>query len=153
MQTQRVNRSDAEKVFIVVKNVDSTTVTTGNGVRYVGGTAAEIASTDGVNAVKASSINSLFAGIAAEDIPSNGYGRVQAWGYVPTISISAEADKTIGVTGVANSYLKMSAVAGSFTSTQTEASLTTSAYKYVQNFTTVNISGGTPTTAGFVRAL
>lgn len=152
MQIQRVNRTDAEKVFIVVKNVDASTTTTGFGVRYVGGAAAEIASTDGISTVKAG-LSAQFAGIAIEDIPSNGFGRVQAYGYVNSIAFSAEADKTVGVTGIANSFLKVGAVAGSWTSTQAEAALTTGAYRYVQAWTTVNISGGVPTGSGFVRAL
>lgn len=152
MQTQRVNRTDAEKVFIVVKNVDANTTTTGFGVRFVGGAAAEVASTDGVNTVKAGP-GPQFAGIAIEDIPSNGYGRAQAYGYVNSIAYSAEADKTVGVTGVANSFLKAGAVAGTFTSTQAEAALTTQAYRYAQAWTTVNISGGVPYGSGFVRAL
>lgn len=152
MQTQRVNRSDAEKVFVVVKNVDADSITTGLGVRHVGGAAAEIVSTDGVNAIKAG-LSAQFVGIAAQDIASNSYGIVQAYGYVNSIAYSAEANKTVGVTGIANSFLKAGAVAGTFTSTQVPEALSTSAFKYLQAFTTVNISGGIPYGSGYVRAL
>lgn len=155
MQTQRVNRTDAEKVYLVVKNVDADSITTGMGVRLIGGIAAEIVSTDGISAIKFEADGSAaqFAGIAIEDIASNGYGRVQAWGYVNSVLLSAEADKTVGVTGIALSFLKKGAVAGSFTSTLTPQASSTMMYKYVQALTTTNISGGLNYTKAFVRAL
>lgn len=155
MQFQRVNRTDAEKVFIVVKNVSGATATTGRGMRYVGGAAAEIVSTDGVQAVllDASGNMPLFCGIAAQDIADNGYGRVQAWGYVNSVAYSAEADKTIGVTGLSRAVLIKGALAGSFTSTGGEGTNTSANYKFVLALTTVNISGGLPYGSGFVRAL
>lgn len=159
MQTQRVNRTDAEKVYLVVKNVDADSITTGMGVRLIGGAAAEIVSTDGINAIKhaagatGDATMPQFVGIAVEDIASNGYGRVQAWGIVNSVLLSAEANKTVGVTGIANSFLKAGAVAGSFTSTRTAQALSTQAYKYVQALTTTNISGGLNYTKAYVRAL
>lgn len=163
MQTQRVigppstsgGVNDAEKIYISIQNVDSDTITTGRGVRMVGGAAAEVISTDGAQAVKLTADSQMpqFVGIAVQDIPSNGYGLVQAWGFVKSVLLSAEADKTVGVTGIANSFLKAGAQAGSFTSTQTAQALSTFAYKYVQAFTTTNISGGLNYTRAFVRAI
>ena len=155
MQTQRVNRGDAEKVYVVVKNVDADSVTVGMGVRYVGGAAVEIVSTDGVNVIKlaADATMSQLAGIAVRNLAANDVGRVQAYGYVNSILLSAEADKTVGVTGIANSFLKKGAVAGSFTSTQVPEALSTFAYKFVQAWTTTNISGGLNYASGMVRAL
>lgn len=155
MQTQRVNRTDAEKVYLVVKNVDADSITTGMGVRLIGGAAAEIVSTDGISAIKIAADATMpqFAGIAVEDIASNGYGRVQAWGIVNSVLLSAEANKTVGVTGIATSFLKVGAVAGSFTSVKTPQSLSTFAYKYIQALTTTNISGGLNYTKAYVRAL
>lgn len=153
MQTQRVNRSDAEKIFMVIKNVDADSITTGWATRIVGAAAAEIVSSDGVNAVKPTALNSQFAGIAAEDIVSNGFGRVQVWGYVNSIAYSFEANKTVGVTGNASSFLKVGGAVGTFTSTQVPEALSTAQSKFVQAFTTVNISGGIPYGSGFVRAL
>jgi len=155
MQIQQLNRTDAEKVFVVITNADADTITTGMGVRYVGGAAAEVVSTNGANAVKVAADAAMpqFAGIANQDIASNGAGLVQAFGYVNSILLSAEANKTVGVTGIANSFLKVGAVAGSFTSTQTAQALSTFAGKFVQAWTTANISGGLNYAAGFVRAI
>ena len=154
MQIQQLNRTDAEKVYVVVKNLNATTATTGFGMRIVGGAAAEIVSTDGVGAVfSADAAMAQFAGIAAEDIAVNGYGRVQAYGYVNSIAYSAIADTTVGVTGIAGSFLKAGGVAGTWVSAQTPQALSTYAYKYVQAWTTVNVSSGVPYGSGFVRAL
>lgn len=152
MQTQRVNRTDAEKVFIVIKNVDVDSITTGFGVRHVGGAAAEIASTDGNQSVK-SGLSPLFVGIAFQDIASNGVGLVQSWGYVNSIAYSAEANKTVGVTGLANAFLKAGAVLGTFTSTQVPEAISTGGFKYVLAVTTVNISGTPAYGSAIVRAL
>lgn len=155
MQSQRVNRTDPEKVYTVVKNVDADSITTGMGVRFIGAAAAEIVSTDGINVVKLEADASMaqFGGIAVEDIASNGYGRVQVWGIVNSVLLSAEANKTVGVTGIATSFLKKGAVAGSFTSVKTPQSLSSFGYKYVQALTTTNISGGLNYTKAYVRAL
>jgi hypothetical protein len=66
---------------------------------------------------------------------------------------SAEADKTVGNTAVADTLLKLGAVAGTFTTAQTAQALSTTLYKYVQVMQTVNISGGIPYGRGFVRGL
>ncbi len=155
MIISKVNRTDAEKVFIVCHNVDADSITTGMGVRFCGGAAAEIVSTDGSCVIKLEADASManFAGIANQDIPADGYGRIQSWGYVDSVLLSAEADKTVGCTGITNSFLKKGAVAGSFTSTQTPQALSTFAYKYVQALNTTNISGGLNYAKGFVRAI
>lgn len=155
MQIQRVNRTDAEKVFINVNARSGATITTGMGVRFLGGLAAEVVSTDGIQVIPLDADGSMpqFAGIAAEDIADAGYGRSQIWGYVNSIMMSAEANKTIGVDALANTFLKKGGVAGRFTSTQTAQALSTFCYKYVQVWSTVNISGGIPYGSGFVRAL
>ena len=154
MLIQRVTRTTAEKIFINVHNADVDSVTTGMGVRFLGGAAAEIVSTDGVQVIKnvGDTIMSQFAGIAKNDIPADGYGLVQCFGYVDSILLSAEANKTIGVTGIANSFLKNGAVAGSFTSTLAPEALSTMAYRLLQAWSTTNISGGLNYAKGFVRA-
>lgn len=153
MQIQQLNRTDDEKVYVVGKNVSGTTATTGFAMRYVGGAAAEIVSTGAGAVVFAADANmAQLAGIAVEDIAVNAYGRLQAHGLV-SVAYSAEANKTVGVTGIAGSFLKGGAVAGTFTSTKTPQSLSTFAYKYVQALTTVNISGGVPLGTAFVRAI
>jgi len=156
MQTQRVNRSDAEKIFQVVHNVSGATATTGLGMRLVGGTGAQAAtSTDGIQSVLLDSDANMpmLLGVTVEDIADDGYGRVQAWGYCDSILLSAEADKTVGVVGLSETFLKKGGTAGSFTSTQTVQAMSTFAYKYVQVLNTVNISGGLNYAKGFVRAI
>ena len=156
MQIQRVNRTDAEKVFINVNARSGATITTGMGVRFLGGIGAEAVSTDGVQVIPAETNDVMcqFGGIAAEDIANAGYGRSQVWGYVNSIMLSTETDKTIGITALAQTFLQVSTVKpGSFTSAQTAQDLSTFLYKYVQIWSTVNISGGVPYGVGFVRAL
>lgn len=154
MNIQRVNRTDAEKVFLNVHNVAGATATTGRGLVFVGGAPAEIVSTDGVQVVLSTDASMpSFAGIANQDIPDDGYGLVQAWGFCNSIELSAEANKTVAPVAIATSFLKHGAVSGTFTSTQTAQALSTMAYKYVSVLNTVNISGGLVYAKGFVRAL
>lgn len=157
MQIQRVNRTTAEVVYNVIQNVEASSITTGYSARYVGGAAAEIVSTDGVQAVMldAESTWANFAGIAVQDIPSNGYGRVQVWGYNGSVGFSNVVTSiTIGVTGVANSFTQW-AVKGLLTSALTPQALSTHAGKYVQVLTTVGLSTATNVSviygAGFIR--
>lgn len=145
MQIQRINRTDAEKVFIVIQNVEASSITTGYGARFVGGAAAEIVSTDGVQAVMTVSGGATmpnFAGVAAQDIASNGYGRVQSRGYVSSIAYSGVGTQlTVGVTGIANSFLVPGAAAGTFFSAGVpQAVLSTGMGHFVQAWTTTLIS-------------
>ena len=76
-----VQRTEAEKVFTVIRNVDADSITSGMGVRYVGGAPAETVSADVIQCVMISKADDelliQFAGIAAEDISSDGYGWLQ----------------------------------------------------------------------------
>jgi hypothetical protein len=155
MQIQRVNRTDAEKVFINVKNGTGATITTGMGSRFLGMLAAETASNDGTQVTALDAVGNMaaFSGIAAQDIASLGFGRSQIWGFVDSIMFSAEADKTVGNNAIADTFLKPGSVAGTFTTAQTAQSLSTTMFKYVQVWQTVNISGGIPYGKGFVRGL
>ena len=155
MLIQRVNRTQAEKIFLILTNGGAATITTGFGTRYLGALAAEVVSTDGAQVIPldADSAMCQFSGIADQDIASLGAGRVQAWGYVNSIAYSAEADKTVGLLARASTFLKKGLVNGTFTSTQAAEGLSTFAYKYIQAMTTINISGGVPYGSGFVRAL
>ncbi len=159
MQIQQVNRTDAEKVFNVVNNVDASSITTGYSARYLGGIAAEIVSTDGAQAINLDAESSWanFAGIAVQDIPVNGFGRTQIWGYNGSIGFSNVVTSiTIGVTGIAGSFLKF-AVKGLLTSSIAPEALSTHAGKYVQVWTTVGLSTATNVSviygAGFIRGL
>lgn len=145
MQLQQVNRTDAEKVFINILNVEASSITTGYGARFVGGAAAEIVSTDGISAVMTvggGATMPQFAGIAAQDIAANSYGRVQSRGYVNSIAFSGVGTQlTVGVTGIAASFLIPGAAAGTFFSAGTpQAVLSTGMGHYVQAWTTTLIS-------------
>lgn len=162
MLIQKVSRTTAEKIYLICQNSEATSVSTGMGARFMGGLAAEVVSTDGVQVCKTDGDANMcqFAGIADQDIAALGYGRIQAWGYVNSILLSAEADKTIGVLARASSFLRNGAVAGTFTSVAGATNLSTLTIagllpytKYVQIMTTVNISGGLNYGSGFVRAL
>lgn len=81
---QQLNRTDAENVYRVVKNVEGATITTGLPVSLVN------TSTDGVNAVIANAAADYtgFIGVAVQDIANNDYGRVQISGFVNSVLLS-----------------------------------------------------------------
>lgn len=85
MQIQSVNRENAEKIFVKVKNVEGATITTGLPVAYALGV-----SNDGVNATIANAAADYpgFMGVAVADIPNNEYGQVQTMGFVNSALIS-----------------------------------------------------------------
>lgn len=147
MQIQQLNRTDAERIQIIVKNVDgSGSITTGNGACLV----QAGASIDGLSAVKqAAAAIGGFAGIATQDIPINGYGLVCAWGYVASVLIS---NVGTSITVTAGNKLKPGAVAGTFFSSLTDEALSTLLYRYVVAGSTNTISAAAYVT-GIVRAL
>ena len=157
MQVQRLNRTDPEKVYIVAKNVSATVATAGSAMRYrgvLGG--AENVSADGAQVQLLDAVAEMpgLAGISVEDIASNGYGRVQAWGYHNAALFSFEADKTCGIVSVSEMYLQPGGAGGTFTSgLGPEAAMLSTNYKYVMQLDTVNISGGAPTGPVFIRAI
>jgi hypothetical protein len=163
MDIQRVNRSDAEKIYINVQNAEGASISTGMGARFMGALGAEVVSTDGVQVCKidADANFSQFSGIAEKDIASLGYGRLCVWGYCNSVLLSQETDKTIGVTTRAATFLRKGGALGTFTSTLdtgTNCSTLTVAglmpfIRGVQNMATTNISSSLPYTKGFVRAL
>jgi hypothetical protein len=84
MLFQRINRSDPEKIFIVVKNSYSTaSLTNGQAVIWDYATDADgvgvTKPTDGTG--RASHYGTAFAGVAAETIAANAYGLLQVYGY------------------------------------------------------------------------
>ena len=156
MYSPTVNRTEADKTFIVVHNVEASSITTGMGVRLVGAAPAEEVSADGIQAVMIESQASManFIGIAKKDIPSNDYGVVQTFGYVDSIMLSnVGSSLTIGTTGgIAASYLKKGGASGTFFSAQIPQNLSIAAWKYVQTWNTSGISGAT-WAKGFVRGI
>jgi hypothetical protein len=157
-----VQRTEEEKVFTVVRNVDADSITTGMGVRYVGGVPAEDVSADGVQCVKltvADDPNMLqFAGIAAEDIPADGYGLVQNFGIVNSVMMSHVGSSiTIGTFGgINNTLLRPGGRAGTFFSggpvTFTSIVPVSPLYNRVQAWQTVGMSAQA-WSKGFVRVL
>lgn len=85
MQIQSVNRENAEKIFVKVKNVSGATITTGLPVAYALGI-----SNDGVQAILSNTAAKSvgFMGVAVADIPDNDYGQVQIAGFVNSALIS-----------------------------------------------------------------
>ena len=160
MLIQQIIRTEPERVLINVKNVDGAgSLTTGYGVCLVGGAAAAAASADGINAVLmpasgsivASGLAPLFVGVAKSDIAINAYGLVVSWGGPTSVAMSFEADKTVGIV-VNEGFLRAGGI-GTFTSAFLPQNISTFAGKYVLNLNTVNISGGVPYTAAYIRAL
>lgn len=77
MLFQKLNRDDAEKVFIIVKNVSGATITANYPCVW-----DITASVDGLRVTKpATATLSLFVGIADDNIADSGYGLVQVYGY------------------------------------------------------------------------
>lgn len=99
MLFQRVNRSDPEKIFIVVKNSYSTaSLTEGQVAQWDYATDA-----DGVGVTKpvargTAHVGSVAAGIVAETIAHNSYGLVQVYGYHSAVRVRT---KTGGAPAIA----------------------------------------------------
>lgn len=76
MLLQRINREDAERVFIIGYNVAAATITAGYPAVW------DISTADGLRVSKpATATLSLFVGVALLDIADSSYGKFQAYGY------------------------------------------------------------------------
>ena len=90
MLIQQLNRSDAEKVFISVRDVSASSITRGYGAclaiggNSFDGNAAVLSDSDG-NAADLPG----FIGVADADIAVNAYGLVQTWGFATSVFLSA----------------------------------------------------------------
>lgn len=151
MLIQQLNRTDPERVQIIVKNVDGGgSITTGLGVALpISG-----ASIDGVSAVRATAALARgFVGVATQDIAINGTGLVTAWGYVNSVQISNVGSS---ITVTAGDQLLAGAVAGTFFSAITPQASSTQYYRFVYAAATnpTAISGLAESfVSGIVRAL
>ena len=77
MLFKRISRTNAETIFIVVKNVSGSTLTAGYACVFDVG-----ASVDGVRVTQVTSEDlAAFAGLAHADIANNAFGLVQSYGY------------------------------------------------------------------------
>jgi hypothetical protein len=86
MLFQRVNRTDAEKIFSVVYNASGGAFTVGQALEYDTGTSA-----DGIRVTTPSSAGlSAFCGLAYASIANGAYGLAQIYGYCSTASIKPD---------------------------------------------------------------
>ena len=94
MLFKRINRTEAEKIFIVVQNVSGGTLTSGYSCCF------DLTAPDGVRVTQpATGFLQAFAGVADADIADDGYGLVQVYGYRSSAYIlrSSEAATAAGV--------------------------------------------------------
>lgn len=134
MLIQQLNRTDPERIQIMVKNVDGGgSITTGLGVCFpISG-----ASIDGVSSVRSTgALARGFVGVSTQDIAINGFGLVTAWGLVQSVQIS---NVGTSITITAGDQLLAGAVAGTFFSSITAQATSTQYYKYVYAATTVPV--------------
>jgi hypothetical protein len=126
MDIQQINRADAESIRVAFKNVDGGgSITAGYGVRIV----TTAASFDGISSVQSTAADiKNFNGIAARDVPINGFGKATVWGYAASIAIS---NVGTSITVTAGDILKPGAVSGTFFSSVTDAAMTTLLNKYI----------------------
>ncbi len=149
MLEMQTSRTEAQKIYTVVHNVDADSVTTGMLCNYVGGGVA-VVSADGISVVKTTAVGDFknMAGIAKKDIPADEFGLVQCWGYVDSIHISGEAIKTVGP-----GLLKPGAIAGTLFSVQTDQAVSTMFYRTIEAWTTIDVGAAIAYGSGFIRAL
>ena len=160
-----LNRTDPEKIFMAIHNVETSSLTTGMGARYVGGPDTEAVSNDGISVVKHTTDTTgdlNFAGVVAQDIVADGFGLCQIWGFVDSIYMSFEADKTIGTENFATggSVLVSAGLAGAWSSGRDIGQINSwlddmTHQKHVTIWDTVNISSTANDDRfgiGFVRA-
>src|SRR3990170_7509413 len=130
MKFQRVNRSDADKGFINVRNVSGATVSAGVGFEW------DVAvATDGnaVTATKSGSLAGLFVGINDASRADSEYGLCQVYGYRSDVWVSRAC-----AGDVPGKWLLP--VAGYFDSGQTMSGATTSGHTFVTLLETITAS-------------
>lgn len=152
MLIQQLNRTDPERVQIVVKNVDGGgSITTGMGACF----AQAAASADGISSVRQTkALQAQFCGVAAADIAINAFGLVTAWGFAASVLLS----QSVGSYTITSGDVLKTADAtqvGAFTSVQTPEAMSTLLYKYVVAMGSLvdTISNPRPYISGIVRAL
>ena len=82
MLFQRVNRSDAERVFVVVQNVTGAALAAGDALVL-----DHVTTVDGVRVIKPVTANLNLVGLATSAIADNGYGLAQAYGLCTFASV------------------------------------------------------------------
>lgn len=88
MMFKQSSRGD-ERAFVTVKNVEATSITLGMAVGLIIGTTASFDGTSTVRMASGTAANLPgFLGVAAQDIPSNGFGIIQIFGNAASVLIS-----------------------------------------------------------------
>jgi len=86
MLFQRVNRTDAEKVFVVVYNASGGAFTTGQAMEW-----DTTPTADGIRVTTPSTAAlSAFAGLASAGIANGAYGLAQVYGYTASASVKPD---------------------------------------------------------------
>jgi hypothetical protein len=92
MLLQRVNRTDAEKVFTICQNVAGATITAGYAAVWDG------SSPDGVKVTKpATATLSLFVGLANSNIADSSYGLFQVYGYKSQAFLTNDTSTAVAI--------------------------------------------------------
>jgi hypothetical protein len=141
-----------ERGFLTVKNVEATSITTGQGVALRIGTNASF---DGTSAVRTASGTTAdlpgFLGVATQDIPSNGFGLVQCFGNCSSVLLSQQ---NTSITINPGDPLIPSPLAGAFASGAPTFAASGFGYVIVSNAPTNTTSVAGPVyVSGFVRAI
>jgi len=99
MQLQQLNRTDAEKVYVIGQNVSSGTLT-GNTLVCWEGVIAATGSFGNAFMQPITSNLTLFAGILDADVATMGFERVQAYGFRASIAGNAATTVSISAAGL-----------------------------------------------------
>jgi hypothetical protein len=89
MLLQRVNRTDAERVFVVVYNATGSACVAGDAL-----TLDHVTTPDGVRAIQPTTANLNLVGLAASAIPAASYGLAQAYGLCTFASVIPDVTTT-----------------------------------------------------------
>lgn len=95
MLFQRINRSNPEKVFVVVKNSYTAAMTNGQAVNWDFPSDADGVSVDRPTA-RATNAGVAAAGIVADTIGVSGYGLVQVYGYHSAVRVRQDTSSAAG---------------------------------------------------------
>mgnify|MGYP001559408304 CR=1 FL=1 len=142
------NRTDAEQVFIVCRNITGATVSAGVPVQY-----DVVTSTDG-NAVTAckSAANApagLFAGITDASMVDSAYGLIQVYGFRTSAFVSAASADTL----VPGPFLQGTSAGGGNLEPMTTSAATTSGWVFVSLMETITTSSAVASRNVLIRAL
>jgi hypothetical protein len=142
---KRINRAQAETVFMAVQNVSGSTATAGYALVFDVG-----ASVDGVRVTQASATDlQAFAGVADADIANNAFGLIQVYGYRSSVRIYSSAGSS-----VAGDNLTVVAGAAHWGLTPATTLGTSKAFGFLCEAISASSSSQFATTAkGFIRAL